>query len=53
MTAAVQQMSTDPLNMIQNVDIRSPSSSSASSLSEAGAEDEDDQNCISALLNPG
>lgn len=52
-TAAAQQMVTDPLNMIQNVDIRSPSSSSSSSLSEAGAEDEDDQNCISAIFNPG
>ncbi|XP_028515559.1 50S ribosomal protein L21, chloroplastic, partial [Exaiptasia diaphana] len=52
-TTAMQHVSAnDPLSLIQNVDIRTPSSSSSASLSEGSAEDEDEQNCISKVYHP-
>ena len=41
------QLTTDPANLILNVDVRNLSSSSGSSLSEAGSDEDEEQNCPS------
>ena len=44
--AAVTQFSaTSPLSLLGNVDIRSLSAASSSSLTEAGGEEDEEQNC--------
>ena len=43
--AVTQFSSTSPLSLLGNVDIRSLSGTSSSSLSEASGEEDDEQNC--------
>lgn len=43
--AAAQFSVTSPLSLLGNVDVRSLSGASSSSLTEAGGEEDDEQNC--------
>lgn len=47
--AVTQLSSTNPLSLLGNVDIRSVSGASSSSLTEAGGDEDDEQNCSPSL----
>ena len=51
--AAVSQLNTDPANLILNVDVRNLSGGAGSSLAEATADEDEEQNCLSGKIAEG